>query len=133
MKVGSPPIVNRTSDACNARSTASPAASTAAHCVSVKGAVIRAGSRSRVTVMAKSKDTSAGSCAPVIAAAETGAGVAASGIWPSPANSPDVASSPIQPAPGTKASAQACRSVKSVSGPAGPSSSGFSSAASWIR
>jgi len=41
------------------------------------------------------------SFAPVIAADDDGFGVAASGIWPSPANSADVGSRPIQPAPGT--------------------------------
>ena len=35
---------------------------------------------------------------------------------------PEVGSSPIQPAPGIYTSAQACKSVKSASGPLGPSS-----------
>ncbi|AGL28021.1 hypothetical protein J113_17885 [Mycobacterium tuberculosis CAS/NITR204] len=48
---------------------------------------------------------------PLMGAALAGWGVAASGMWPSPANSPDVGSSPIQPAPGMYASAHACRSV----------------------
>src|ERR671913_2436002 len=60
-----------------------------------------------------------GSVAPVIAALVDGCGVAARGMWPSPANSAEVGSSPIQPAPGTYASAQACRSVKSSLDPAG--------------
>ena len=63
---------------------------------------------------------------PVIGAAEEGWGVAASGMWPSPANSPDVGSRPIQPAPGMYTSVQACRSVKSAAGPEGPSSAGTS-------
>ena len=37
--------------------------------------------------------------APVIGAALVGSGVQASGMWPSPASKPDVASRPIQPAP----------------------------------
>ncbi|EPZ66055.1 hypothetical protein TBKG_03232 [Mycobacterium tuberculosis '98-R604 INH-RIF-EM'] len=46
---------------------------------------------------------------PLMGAALAGWGVAASGMWPSPANSPDVGSSPIQPAPGrlTESSAAA--------------------------
>ncbi len=65
---------------------------------------------------------------PVMAAALDGCGVADSGMCPSPANSPDVASSPIQPAPGTYTSHQACRSVKSAIGPEGPSSDSTSEA-----
>jgi len=48
-------------------------------------------------------------------------GVQAKGICPSPANNPLVASNPIHPAPGINTSAQACKSVKSASGPDGPS------------
>ena len=66
--------------------------------------------------------TSHGSVAPVTGAADAGRGVAASGMCPSPANSPEVGSSPTQPAPGRKTSHQACRSVKSAVGPDGPSS-----------
>ena len=55
-------------------------------------------------------------------AAAEGAGVQASGIWPSPASRPEVGSRPIQPAPGKYTSHQACRSVKSTSVPLGPSS-----------
>ena len=62
-------------------------------------------------------------------AALEGSGVHASGMWPSPASSPDVGSNPIQPAPGRYTSVHACRSVKSAVGPAGPSS-GFTSATS---
>ena len=60
----------------------------------------RGSSCTRVTVLEKSSVVSAIPVVPVIGAAEDGCGVAASGMWPSPANSPDVASSPIQPAPG---------------------------------
>src|SRR5664279_1311007 len=69
---------------------------------------------------------------PVIAAAVLGCGVADSGMCPSPANSPDVGSIPIQPAPGMYTSAQACRSVKSAVGPDGPSSEAMSDV-SWTR
>ena len=74
----------------------------------------------RVTMLANSNSTSHGSVAPAIGAADAGRGVQASGMWPSPANSPEVGSRPIQPAPGMNTSHQACRSVKSASGPAGP-------------
>src|SRR6185312_8565193 len=60
----------------------------------------------RVTAMSKEKATSAGSTAPLIGAAARKWGVAASGRCPSPHNRPDVASSPIQPAPGTYTSPQ---------------------------
>ena len=60
----------------------------------------RGSSWTRVTVLEKSRVDSAIPVAPVIGAAEDGCGVAASGMWPSPANSPEVGSSPIQPAPG---------------------------------
>ena len=79
------------------------------------------------------KVTTVGSVAPLIGAEDPGVGVAESGMWPSPANSPDVASSPIQPAPGTYTSAQACRSVKSALGPEGPPPVGAWSATSWTR
>jgi len=69
---------------------------------------------------------------PTTGAALPGSAVQASGMWPSPASSPEVASRPIQPAPGTYASHHACRSVKSFSGPLGPSRD-FRSAASWMR
>ena len=62
--------------------------------------------------------TSHGSVAPEIGAAVAGCGVQTRGMWPSPASRPEVGSRPIQPAPGRYASAQACRSVKSASGPA---------------
>jgi len=70
--------------------------------------------------------SSHGSVAPVIGADDAVCGVADSGMWPSPAKRPDVGSSPIQPAPGTYTSAQACRSVKSAAGPDGPSSASTS-------
>jgi hypothetical protein len=38
--------------------------------------------------------------APVTGAADPGSGEQASGMWPSPASSPEVGSRPIQPAPG---------------------------------
>src|SRR3984885_15628061 len=86
----------------------------------------------RVTVLENSNVDSHGSTPPVIGAAPSGLGVAASGMWPSPANRPDVGSNPIQPAPGMYTSAQACRSVKSAAGPDGPSSD-LTSDASWTR
>ena len=84
----------------------------------------------RTTVLAYDMEVSARSVAPVMAALEEGCGVAASGMCPSPANRADVASRPIQPAPGTYTSAQACRSVKSSLGPPVLSPS---SGASWTR
>ncbi len=83
------------------------------------------GPSSRTTELAKVSVVSVGSVAPVTGAAAAGSGVAASGMCPSPANRAEVGSSPIQPAPGTYASAQACRSVTS--------SSGLSSDPSWTR
>ena len=50
-----------------------------------------------------------------------GSGVAANGMCPSLANKPEVGSSPTQPAPGRNTSHHACKSVKSSSGPFGPS------------
>src|SRR5271156_3559171 len=86
----------------------------------------------RVTVLENSSTDSQGAVPPLIGAALAGCGVAASGMGPWPANSPDVGSSPIQPAPGIYPSAQACRSVKSAAGPDGPSSA-LTSEASWAR
>ena len=86
----------------------------------------RGSSCTRVTTLEKSSVVSHGSVAPVIGAADAGCGVADSGMWPSPANSPDVGSSPIHPAPGMYTSVQACRSVKSAAGPDGPSSASTS-------
>ena len=54
----------------------------------------------RVTVLENSRVVSQRSVAPVIGAAENGCGVAARGMCPSPANSPEVGSRPIHPAPG---------------------------------
>ena len=71
----------------------------------------------RRTTLAYSKVTSHGSISPVTGAALAGSGVHARGRWPSPANSPEVGSRPIQPAPGTYTSLQAWRSVKSADGP----------------
>ncbi|MNN33072.1 hypothetical protein D3C81_1468100 [compost metagenome] len=47
-----------------------------------------------------SKETSHSSTAPLTGEAPPGSGVQASGMCPSPASSPEVGSSPIQPAPG---------------------------------
>ncbi len=44
--------------------------------------------------------TSHSSTAPLTGAAVDGSGVQATGMWPSPAISPEVGSRPIQPAPG---------------------------------
>ena len=99
--VGSPPIVSRTSSATSRASTSSPSASTRAQASSVYGSVTRGSSCTRVTTLEKSNETSAGSIRPVMGAAEAGSGVAESGMWPSPANSAEVGSSPIHPAPGT--------------------------------
>ena len=94
-----------------------------AHCSSVYGSVTRGSSWMRVTVLENSKvDLARVGRAGRSGARRAGRGVRASGMWPSPANRPDVGSSPIQPAPGMYTSAQACRSVKSASGPLGPSS-----------
>jgi hypothetical protein len=83
--------------------------------------VTRGDSRMRRTVISNSKELSHFSTAPLIGAALEGSGEQASGRWPSPARSPEVGSSPIQPAPGRYTSHQACRSVKSCAAPAGPS------------
>ena len=69
---------------------------------------------------------------PVSGAADCGSGVHASGMCPSPVSNPEVASSPIHPAPGRYTSHQACKSVKSSLGPAGASAA-FKSAVSWMR
>jgi hypothetical protein len=94
--------------------------------------VTRGDSWMRVTCMWWANSTSALSTPPSMGAAPEGCGVQASGMWPSPAIRPEVASSPIQPAPGRYTSHQACRSVKSTSVPLGPSSA-FTSGTSWIR
>lgn len=82
----------------------------------------------RVTVLENSSVVSHCSVLPVMGAALEGCGVAASGMWPSPANSPEVGSSPIQPAPGMYTSVHACRSVKSAAGPDGQSRASTSEA-----
>ena len=71
-------------------------------------------------VISNSNATSHSSTAPLIGAADEGLAVQASGICPSPANRPEVGSSPTQPAPGRYTSHQACRSVKSCLGARGP-------------
>ena len=72
-----------------------------AHCSGVYGNVTRGSSRTRCTTLENSKVTSARPVVPEIGAAVEGCGVHASGMCPSPANSPDVGSRPIHPAPGT--------------------------------
>ena len=79
-----------------------------------------------------SNSVSHSSMAPLTGAADEGSGEHASGMWPSPASKPEVGSSPIQPAPGRNTSHQACRSVKSISVPLGPSSD-LMSLLSWMR
>ena len=74
----------------------------------------------RATFIRYSKVVSQGSTMPESGAADCGSGVHASGMWPSPVSSPEVASSPIHPAPGRYTSHQACRSVKSWLGPGRP-------------
>ncbi|EKA61358.1 hypothetical protein B277_07760 [Janibacter hoylei PVAS-1] len=100
-KVGSPPIVRRTSPCVRSSSTDSPSAVIAAHCSSLTGWVTRGSSAKRVTVLAKSKVTCVGAVAPLIGAADAGCGVHERGMCPSPQSRPEVASSPIHPAPGT--------------------------------
>ena len=81
-----------------------------------------------MTVLENSRVVLQTAVPPLMGAADAGLGVAASGMWPSLANSPDVGSSPIQPAPGMYTSVHACRSVKSAVGPDGPSSASMSDA-----
>jgi hypothetical protein len=64
------------------------------------GRVTRGVSDTRATLISNEKFVSAGSVVPVIGAAERWCGVAASGMWPSPASRPEVGSSPTHPAPG---------------------------------
>ena len=68
--------------------------------------------------MAWAKSTWADSTVPSMGAAREALGVQTSGIWPSPANRPEVGSIPIQPAPGKNASAQAWKSAESFCGAA---------------
>ena len=115
--VGSPPMVSASPAARSRSSTAAPDRCRASTWAGLYGLVTRGSSWMRRTVLEKANSTSAGPVAPVIGAEEAGVGVAESGMCPSPANSADVASRPIQPAPGTYTSAHACRSVKSSAGP----------------
>ena len=92
----------------------------------------RGDSKMRVTFISWRIVDSHGSTAPVTGAALAGSGVHDNGMCPSPASSPEVGSSPIQPAPGRYTSHQACRSVKSDSAPLGPSRD-FTSGRSWMR
>ena len=78
-------------------STRWPSASIRCHCSSVYGLVTRGDSWIRRTRISCSNSTSHSSTAPVIGAALNGSGVAASGMWPSPASRPEVGSSPTQP------------------------------------
>ena len=68
---------------------------------SENGRETRGVSPSRATVISNENVVPAGSVVPVIGAAERKCGVAASGMWPSAVSSPEVASRPIQPTPGT--------------------------------
>ncbi|MNC55825.1 hypothetical protein D3C75_1053790 [compost metagenome] len=104
----------------------------ACHCASLYGLVTRGASQTRSMRISWENSHSHGSTPPLIGAAEDGSGLQASGMWPSPANRPEVGSRPIQPAPGRYTSHQACRSVKSTSVPDGPSRA-LTSAVSWIR
>ncbi len=131
-KVGSPPIVSARPSADNRVSTCSPSSWTRDHWAAEYGLVTRGSSWKRVTTLEKSRVTPLGSTSPLIGAALEGCGVADSGMCPSPANSAEVGSSPIQPAPGTNTSVQACRSVKSAAGPFGPSRLSWSEV-SWTR
>ena len=64
------------------------------------GFVTRGDSKIRFTEFSNSNSVSQISVIPETGAALSNEGVQANGIWPSPANNPDVASKPIQPAPG---------------------------------
>jgi hypothetical protein len=130
--VGSPPIVSRTSPAASRSSTRAPNAQIESQAASLYGSVTLGSSWTRVTRLEKSNVVSHGSVAPVIGAADAGCGVADSGMCPSPANSAEVGSRPIQPAPGMYTSVHACRSVKSAAGPDGPSSA-LTSEVNWTR
>ncbi len=99
-KVGSPPMVSSTPAATSRSSTFRPSWCTASVWAGLYGRVTRGSSWIRRTVLANSIVVVDRSVAPVIAALDDGCGVAASGMWPSPANRAEVGSSPIQPAPG---------------------------------
>ena len=99
-KVGSPPMVSFTSPSCSRFSTFSPSALMASHSCGLYGAVLRGRLGSRPTFMSNSNSTSHFSSAPLMGAADCGDGEQASGMCPSPAMSPEVGSSPTQPAPG---------------------------------
>ncbi len=79
-KVGSPPMLRRTSPACRRRSTSVPAEMIDCHASSVNGLVTRGLSLIRETRIEKSNATSAFWWLPEMGAALDGAGVAASGI-----------------------------------------------------
>ena len=94
-------MVRRTSSTRRRWSTASPRLSIVSHCSSLYGLVTRGVSKMRVTLISWPNSTSHSSIRPLIGAADEGSGVADSGMWPSPANRPEVGSRPSQPAPGT--------------------------------
>ncbi len=101
MKVGSPPMVRRTSPSASSTSMRRPRVSIALHCASVNGLVTRGSSWMRVTDISKVSWVLVTSVMPVTGAALPGSAVHARGMWPSPASKPEVASRPIHPAPGT--------------------------------
>ena len=68
-KVGSPPMVRRTSPAAREASTLRPRASRAVQASSEKGLVMRGCSATRATCMSKAKSTSAKLATPEIGAA----------------------------------------------------------------
>ncbi|GJE58171.1 hypothetical protein MPOCJGCO_0250 [Methylobacterium trifolii] len=69
-KVGSPPMVRRTSWAARSASTRSPSASIDAQTASEKGLVTRGASATRETLISKPNSVWAGSASPEIGAAE---------------------------------------------------------------
>ena len=99
-KVGSPPMLSRTSPASSLRSTSAPSASIASHCASLYGLVTRGSSCTRVTDMLTSNVVSALLTPPSMGGAPVASALVARGMCPSPHMSPLVASSPTHPAPG---------------------------------
>ena len=132
LKVGSPPQVSATLEEASFASVAAPAARRASQVSSVKGAVGRTSWPRRPMRISNSTPSALMSLTPSTGAANTGSAVQASGMWPSPQSSPLVASRPIQPPPGKKTSAQACRSTTSRETPLGWSGS-MPSSVSWTR
>ena len=132
--MGSPPMDRRTSASARTWSTVSPISSMFDQTSSGYGLVLRGASATRATFMENANESAKWSSSPclsqlkdpVTGAAEPGSGVQASGMCPSPARSPLVASRPTQPAPGRKTSVHACKSDRSSATPTGPTT-GFSS------